>query len=152
MTIVPGIGRLTSGRSPDFAAYLRRAAERGVCPLCDADKTEKFICEGTYWRAWHCRFPYSGHEHHIILATKEHWGVENLTDAGWEEWARMNAAILKSLGLPGGGIFMRFGGLEYNAGTLLHLHSHIQVPDRQLFAINVLYKDEALARFLQVEK
>lgn len=151
MTEIKGIGRISTNRSPAFRDYLRSAAERGTCPLCEADKTERFICVGQYWRAWYSRFPYSGHQVHIILATIEHWGIEDLTPEAWAEWSRMNTELIKNLELPGGGIFMRFGDLAYNAGTLYHHHSHIQVPDRDLFAINVLHKDENLANFLQVD-
>ena len=128
----------------------------GKCPFCGPtddmppEIRERMIHVGVYWRAWHNPFPYSGHADHLILAPIEHWTQPSeVNDAAAVEWMRLNNRLIDMLGLPGGGLVMRFGTHEYKGGSITHLHSHIQVPDRQTFAIATFYADERLKTFFE---
>lgn len=147
-------GDLDRTRTPAQRAAYEKTVGKGVCPFCgptDAMPEEirrRMIYTRRYWRAWHNPFPYSGHASHIVLAPYEH--IEqpgDLIPAAMEEWLELNVDLIEALGLPGGGLVMRFGSHEYKGGSITHLHSHIQVPDRKTFAVATFYADDALKEF-----
>lgn len=147
-------GDLDRTRSPDQRAAYATTIGQGTCPFCGElqDLPEeirtRMILTGEYWRAWYNPFPYSGHAAHVVLAPIVHWTQpdEILPDAA-TEWMALNSRLIRSLRLPGGGLVMRFGDHEYKGGSITHLHSHIQVPDRKTFALAVFYEDERLKDF-----
>ena len=145
------LGNIENSRTTSQVARMQTTAAKGKCPLCNGNnfrKHNKVIWRGKYWRAWFNPFPYSGHSSHIVLATIAHiTNFAELSPQAGLEWFMANQFLIKKYNLPGGGIVMRFGDNEYNAGTLFHCHSHIQVPDLTTFAIAVFYKDRDLGRF-----
>ncbi len=149
-------GDLERTRTPEQRAAYAGTVGKGVCPFCGATETlpeeirTRMIYEGVHWRAWYNPFPYAGHAAHIVLAPREHWTQpgEVPTEAA-AEWLELNASLIETLALPGGALVMRFGDHEYKGGSITHLHSHIQVPDRTTFSIAVFYANPALAEFLK---
>ena len=136
------LGMVTNARTAEQRGHMTATLGKGECPFCKVDeKINKIIKEGVYWRMWHNPFPYPHHRQHIVIASIKH--INQLSkippQIGWElieflAWAE------KEFGIPGGAFVMRFGSLEYNAGTLTHLHAHIQVPDLTGPAMVVLKK------------
>ncbi len=149
-------GDVDRTRTPEQRAAYEQSVGSGQCPFCGPLETmppeirEQMISVGTHWRAWHNPFPYSGHANHIILAPIVHWTQpSDVTPEAAAEWMQLNTQLITQLGLPGGGLVMRFGDHEYKGGSITHLHSHIQVPDRETYAIAVFFADPLLKRFFQ---
>lgn len=136
-------------------AYLTTIG-KGICPFC-GDMTpeirERMIHEGTYWRAWHNPHPYTGHATHIVLAPREHWTQPSeIPTLAMVEWFELVNRLILEFDLPGGGLVMRFGDNSYKGGSIAHLHSHIQVPDRTTFALAVFFEDPSLKTFFKRER
>ncbi|HYD93254.1 MAG TPA: hypothetical protein VEB18_02245 [Candidatus Paceibacterota bacterium] len=152
-------GDLDRTRTTEQRAAYETTVGKGVCPFCGkvsempVEIRTRMIHQGAYWRAWHNPFPYPGHAAHIVLAPIEHWTQpSDVTPEAAREWMELNAHLIKTLNLPGGGIVMRFGDHEYKGGSITHLHSHIQVPDRSTFSLAVFYANESLLEFFKNAK
>jgi diadenosine tetraphosphate (Ap4A) HIT family hydrolase len=152
----PSMGDVGRTRTDEQRAAYGQTVGKGICPFCG--KLEEMpeeirthmICEGTFWRAWYNPFPYPGHATHIVLAPIEHITQPGeMTSDMASEWMELNAKLIRELNLPGGGLVMRFGAHEYKGGSITHLHSHIQVPDRKTFSLAVFYEDEKLKAFFR---
>ena len=144
------LGNIGNSRTAEQLVHMRETIGQGVCPFCDLDKKmNEVIREGKHWRAWFNPFPYPFHRAHLVLASVEHWtSLQEVPPEAWAEWGVLNAELVRTFNLAGGGMVMRFGDNSYNGGTLSHVHSHIQVPDKTGFAIAVFYKDERLSQLL----
>ncbi len=151
MTSSKDLGEINRTRTPEQRAAYEKSIGQGKCPFCGELPPEirsRMIFEGEYWRAWYNPFPYGGHAAHIILAPIEHWTQPGeLPSAARLEWFDLNVRLIEKLELPGGGSVMRWGSQEYKGGSISHLHSHMQVPDKSTFAIAVFFADPALLNF-----
>ncbi len=118
-----------------YAQYLAmsKVYRAGGCPFCDPinPKTNLIIAENGCWRMWENPFPVTHTEFHLVMAPKRHVApgddiaLEDFTDMGYLfRWAQ------RKYHFTGGGFVMRFGPPLQNAGTVLHLHAHIIVPDQ----------------------
>ncbi len=124
---------LTRARKPKQYADMIKDCLAGKCMFCDPLGEKNVVLtviDG--WRVWENPFPEPNTSLHLVLApvrhisTEELPGVEDYTARGkLFAWARERYGDR----LKGGGELMRFGSPEFNAGTILHLHSHIMVPD-----------------------
>ena len=141
MTDVPKIGGLiehqvlTLTRARNFEQYVHMIEEylAGKCLFCDPLGSKNVVLHETDgWRLWENPFPESNTALHLVLASVRHISTEQLP--GVEEfiavgklfaWAKERYADR----MQGGGVLMRFGSPEFNAGTILHLHAHILVPN-----------------------
>lgn len=112
--------------------------ERGTCPLCDerSRASEKLIrtSRDASWRIWHARFPAPHSATHLVIAPVRHLThPEQMSDKDWKALSELTKfAIMpapEGLGLPGGGVLMRFGNPDLNAGSIRHIHANIIVPD-----------------------
>lgn len=134
------------------AAY-EQTIGKGVCPFCGTlpdEILEGMIYEGVHWRVWHNPFPYSGHSSHIMIVPREHWTQpDEQTPEAVLEWYTLVNRTIAHFNLPGGGLVLRFGSHEYKGGSITHLHWHIQVPDRETYAIAVFFADEPLKQFFK---
>lgn len=132
--------------------HMAEAAAECRCVFCDIDwKVNTLLRQGKYWRVMLNAFPYPAHRNHIILTPIRHvTDITKLKDEEWTEWQRLNCWAIRKYKLPGGGIVMRFGDFRYSAGTVAHLHSHIQVPNRRRYAIAVFCKDADFERFSRI--
>ncbi|MFA6094798.1 MAG: hypothetical protein WC757_02825 [Candidatus Paceibacterota bacterium] len=131
----------------------------GVCPFCDPyfsqhkDKDGKqlnvaikTIGDGQdAWRMWNNPFPIrSGKtrivsaETHLVIAPVRHITSPNeMTGNDWMAWTSLIQFALtdhddcgnSGMNLPGGGVLMRFGDPSLNAGSVLHIHTNIIVPN-----------------------
>lgn len=104
----------------------------GKCSFCDPLGPQNVVIhEVDGWRMWENPYPEPNAALHLVLAPARHIGtdrmpsVEDFTARGkLFAWARERYGDR----MRGGGELMRFGTPELNAGTILHLHSHIMVP------------------------
>lgn len=149
-------GDISRTRTQAQEAAYQQTIGKNVCPFCGPTEhmpreiRKRMLLTGKWWRAWDNPFPYPGHERHIILAPIEHWTEPSDLPAGAiQEWMEFNTRLIREFKLPGGGLVMRFGSNEYKGGSITHLHSHIQVPNRQGFAIATFYADDALQAFFK---
>lgn len=134
--VVPG-----NARTPEQYQKMVETAARGECVLCVGE--HNIIREGKYWRFKETDPPYKHHMHHFLIMTREHiTDINMLTPEMSQELFEIIQWAIKEYNLPGGGIVMRFGDPDYNAGTVRHLHVHIQVPDLTGLAKATFAKDD----------
>lgn len=106
----------------------------GVCPFCRENLSEyhklPILKETEHWLLTNNQWPYKHTKHHFLAIYKEH--VEHLSglepQAGAEllelaQWLEAEHSF------PGGGLVMRFGDTKHSAGTVLHIHAQLLVPD-----------------------
>jgi hypothetical protein len=113
----------------------------GKCPFCDPLDPElnKVIQaawkDGLGWRMWQNPFPIKHSTTHLIIAPVRHIVHPDSMESGdWDQMANLiNYAISGrdglGMGLPGGGVLMRWGDPKLNAGSIRHVHANIIVPD-----------------------
>lgn len=125
---------LTLSRCRTFEQYMSMYEDyrSGVCPFCDPLDPVKnaVVHENATWRMWHNPFPHAGTKVHLVMASRRHIApdgeitLEDMMAAGeLFLWARREFKI------EGGGFAMRFGSPWLNAGSVLHLHANILVPN-----------------------
>lgn len=133
MTTDPtALGAIGNVRTAAQLARMKETVGQGICPFCDPERYTdgKILREGGYWRVVHNDFPYEHHQQHILIVP-----IDHVTDIGqietmmWTELLTLFQWAVDEFQIPGGGLVMRFGDLAYNAGTVAHLHVHIQVPN-----------------------
>ena len=103
----------------------------GACLFCDPlGPKNKVIHEALGWRMWVNPIPEKHSARHLVMAPVEHISpedeivVDDFTAIGeLFSWAKQEFKF------KGGGLLMRFGSTWFNAGTILHLHVNIIVPD-----------------------
>lgn len=133
----------------------------GKCPFCDPlgplNKVIDTAGEGTdsAWRMWHNPFPIQGGkprivsaETHLVIAPVRHITDPNqMTDDDWVNQTELIRYAVTTdhgrdgMNLPGGGILTRFGRPELNAGSILHIHTNIIVPNLKAEVRPPLAKD-----------
>ncbi len=147
-----GLVAVGNSRSVAQKNLMQKCADANSCPFCKINRevNPKDLRVGKYWRVMPCAFPYHEHTHHILLMTIRHiTDIRKVTPAMWAEWGRLNNWVIRKFNIPGGGIVIRFGDFKYNAGTIAHLHNHIQVPNGKRFSLGVFCKDPDLIEFFQ---
>jgi diadenosine tetraphosphate (Ap4A) HIT family hydrolase len=107
----------------------------GKCAFCDPLDPEKnrVIHENPLWRMWVNPFPEQHTSLHLVMASRRHVAAgTNEPLVGADDFAAMGELFswaMKEFGLVGGGFMMRFGSPSQNAGTVLHAHANIIVPN-----------------------
>jgi diadenosine tetraphosphate (Ap4A) HIT family hydrolase len=125
-------GTIGHARTPEQRAAMEATVGRNVCPFCLPEFKERVaIDEGQFWRVVNNDFPYPHHQRHLLFVLKRHL-EGNLNEippaAGLELWV-LFSRVVNALKIPGGGLVIRFGDPKFNAGTIRHIHAHLQVPD-----------------------
>lgn len=148
------LGTIANARSEEQRTHMQQTVERGICPFCDLNTTlNKVIIQTPHWRAWPNPFPYSRHAHHFVLAPREHItsisALLKIPEAIQErDW--ICDELIRQFNLEGGAVVMRFGNPKRNAGTLTHLHVHVQAPDGTGPAFSVFSKINWKAPWTQI--
>lgn len=71
-----------------------------------------------------------GTETALLIASKEHWRIPtDISPQGWIDFGAMNTWAFENYDLPGGMLFVRFGDMRLNAGTVPHMHWNLWVPN-----------------------
>ncbi len=126
---------LTLTRARKYKQYLAmiEAYKKGDCVFCDPLGEKNVVLHAADgWRIWENPYPEPNTSLHLVLAPARHIDTDRLP--GVEEFIAVGklfawAVERYSNRLIGGGVLMRFGSPEFNAGTISHLHAHIMVPD-----------------------
>jgi hypothetical protein len=138
---IEGLSRrkiVTLSRARNYKQYLSmlEAYKAGKCAFCDPllGKQNVVLREIDGWRIWENPYPEKHTALHLVMAPVRHIGTDELPGSeGFTAIGKLFAwagdRYPNRMGLDGGGFFMRFGDPMYNAGTILHLHAHIMVPD-----------------------
>ena len=118
----------------------------GRCAFCDPldPVKNKLIHENMLWRLWVNPFPLPHTELHLVMASRRHIAPGGEMTA--EDFTAMGQLFLQAqmtYGFTGGGFVMRFGTPLQSAGTILHLHANIIIPDRSGAVEVTLAKDHA---------
>lgn len=146
------LGEIRNVRTRAQREHMQNTVEQGVCPFCKIDRSVNRVIrqrQSNRWRVWENPFKYKNHAHHIMIVPVRHvTHPQDLTKREWQDLQRLIAWAQKRYNIPGAGLVVRFGDVRYHAGTIEHLHVHIQVPNRRGQAIAVFYKDKKLAAFL----
>ena len=88
--------------------------------------------EGIFWILTENQWPYENSKIHFLAIYKDH--ARDLVDISYEagaellelfQWVSLNYSV------PGGAMVMRFGDMDYSAGTVGHVHAHFLQPDTQ---------------------
>ncbi len=124
---------LENAREDSQRAVMREIIDANHCPFC-RENLQKYhkqpiLKEGQYWLVTTNQWPYPHTKVHLLLICKEH--VTNLSElkpqAG-EELVTLSQWAEKEFQMIGGGLAMRFGDMNYSAGTIAHLHVQLLMP------------------------
>lgn len=126
---------LTLTRARKLKQHLAMIADylAGKCVFCDPLGPQNVVMHDVDgWRIWENPFPEENTALHLVLASVRHIGTDRLP--GIEEFIAIGklfdwAKAKYGDRMEGGGVLMRFGSPELNAGTILHQHAHIMVPN-----------------------
>lgn len=80
----------------------------------------------------------------LLIIPKEPWRqIEDISENAWRGFYRMIKWIKNHYDLPGGMLFVRFGDMRLNAGTIMHLHWNLWVPSGAGPLFAPIFKSEA---------
>ncbi|MFT5850025.1 MAG: hypothetical protein ACI9H6_000854 [Patiriisocius sp.] len=119
----------------EYAYYhlLRSAFESDVCGFCTVDETiNKTIFQNGHWRIQkNCFGGKRGCKTMLMITSLKHWRhLSDITKANaWGSFGEMITWATEIYNLPGGVLFLRFGPMQSNTGTIPHLHWNIWIPD-----------------------
>lgn len=127
---------IENARVDDQRDVMREIMSADHCPFCweNLEKYHKqaIIKEGKYWLVTTNQWPYVHTSLHLLLIYKSH--AERLADLDPQagvELLELVQWVEKHYQIPGGGVAMRFGDMNYSAGTVAHIHAQLLVPDIQ---------------------
>lgn len=133
--------------------------EAGRCPFCDPlDEKNIVLNHDLGWRVWKNPYPLKNTSLHLIMAPRQHSTfVGDISPSDFEAMGRIFKWARHEFELTGGAVAMRFGSPQFNAGSVLHLHANIIVPDNSGAVQITLAKDtekveETIARMKVFER
>lgn len=126
---------LTLTRARSFEQYVTMIQDYlvGKCLFCQplAPVNVVFYQVDGWW-AWENPFPAKNTVLHVVLAPLRHVPpTEFPSPEDFLAMGKITQHVKRRYTdiLQGGGFLMRFGSPKLNAGTILHLHANIMVPD-----------------------
>ena len=109
--------------------------EQGECGFCTLDSNiNVVIYENEHWLVFENAFKNTRPNRvMLVIISRQHWRkLSQITKAdAWATFGQAIGEIEKRFKLPGGMLFLRFGDMRLNAGTMQHLHWNLWVPDRR---------------------
>lgn len=123
-------------RTDEQRAVMQKILEEGHCPFC-TENLEKYhqqpiIKEGKYWLLTPNQWPYKFTRLHLLAIAKTH--AEKISELPPEAYADLFELLSwaeKEYSLKSGAIGLRFGNTSGTGATVLHLHAHLIVADRE---------------------
>lgn len=125
---------MANARLDDQREVMKKIVSDGKCPFCAKNlflyHKKPILKEGIFWILTENQWPYENTKIHFLAIYKDH--AQSLTDLSYEagaellelfQWVSLNHSV------PGGAMVMRFGNMEYSAGTVGHVHAHFLQPD-----------------------
>jgi hypothetical protein len=114
---------------------LRSTFELDTCGFCTIDRSiNKVRFENDDWLIWENTFGGKRScKTMLVIVARQHWRkLSDITPDGWTSFEEMIAWATDNYDLPGGILFLRFGDMSFNTGTMPHLHWNIWVPDKDM--------------------
>lgn len=111
---------------------MRQRFESEVCGFCVIDtKINTILFENEHWVLFENAFKNDrGCSVMLLIVTRDHFRFPSeVTADAWAALQEMMEWATERYQLPGGMLFMRFGDMRLNAGTVPHLHFNLWVPD-----------------------
>ncbi len=96
------------------------------------EKINKTIFRNKYWRIQkNAVAGKRGCKVMLMITPLNHWRhITDIPPDAWEPFGEMLTWACKEFDIPGGALFLRFGPMDHNTGTMPHLHWNIWVPDK----------------------
>lgn len=124
------VDSLGNSRTLEQYLQMRQLILAGKCAFCNPTGWKhKSLVEIDGWHAKPNDFPYRYSEHHLILLPRDHLRAVDMQPQDFAIVGKLFQWARKEFQIPGGGLVMRFGNPDFNAGTIEHAHAHLQVPD-----------------------
>jgi len=143
-----------------YFCKLHETFEDDNCGFCHIDPNiNKVLFENEHWIIFENAFKnVRPCEVMLVIISREHWRkLGDITPRAWASFAEMISFAEENYNLPGGMLFLRFGDMRLNAGTMPHLHWNIWVPNGSGTLNIPLYKSveeraKDVARGLEFQK
>ena len=119
----------------DRDAYIKKLHAwdaAGECPLCEKGLREagnEILRVSNGWQLITTRFPYKNTDQHLLILPIKH--VDSFREITGDDFVTVQSLLLwavEHFQMPGGGLTLRFGDLDYSGATISHVHFHIIVP------------------------
>ncbi len=125
---------LDNARLDEQREIMKTIQKERFCPFCpkyySKSELEPIIKQGKYWHIRKNRWPYENTQTHFVIIHNKH--VEKLSEINpqaAQELFKLAQWVEKEYKISGGGLCLRFGDININGGTVLHLHAHIITAD-----------------------
>lgn len=120
-------------RTLDQYVNMLESSKAGKCVFCDPlGPQNRVVQEDAGWRIWPNPFPIKFTEHHFVMAPRRHVVPgDAIQEEDFLAMGRLFRWAQQEYQFTGGGFVMRFGGPLQSAGSVLHLHANIIIPNRQ---------------------
>jgi len=122
-----------NAKSKGYGKVIRAIADTKQCPFCpDNFKYHKkpILRRSHGWFITENSWPYkNSQKHFLIIALKHKETLAELTLADTRDILHLAAWAVKTYGIKGGGLTMRFGDTNYTGATVAHLHAHLIYPE-----------------------
>lgn len=119
-----------AARTDAQRVYMEELAAAEVCIFCPenvaAQQREPIEYSGTHWYVKRNDYPYEGTLAHYLIVAQQHVAsFEQLPDeAGAELWS-IRRALKRQIQACAFGMVERSGDMDYNGGSVAHLHVHV---------------------------
>ncbi|MFZ2187980.1 MAG: hypothetical protein WAV73_00245 [Candidatus Moraniibacteriota bacterium] len=119
------------GNTRTYYQYIkmRKDLTEGYCPFC-RPKTWRYpeILRVGNWIAKPNDMPYINSEYHFVFIYVKHVvDQDSLSDKDWADLHKACRLIAKKYNIDGYGFVMRCGNIARTAGSITHIHAHMQV-------------------------
>jgi len=132
----------------DYSYYykMRKSLEDGApCAFCKLDpEINPTLFENDHWVITENAFPNKrACAVMLLIISKDHWrGLHEISKEAWASFYEMISWAEENRNLPGGMLFLRFGDMKFNTGTIRHLHWNLWVPDQTGKVFTPIFKSE----------
>lgn len=121
-------------RSDAQAERMMDLEKRNVCAFCreniETETTSAIEIETSNWVVKESDYPYERTKHHLLIIPKTHAkSVADLSNAAQDELIPLVAKIEKRYKLTSYAFVMRAGDMQYNGGSVEHIHAHVITGD-----------------------
>jgi diadenosine tetraphosphate (Ap4A) HIT family hydrolase len=125
---------LDAARADSQRRYMERLEAEGVCIFCPEHVAEyhpePIELSGEHWFVTKNAYPYAGTVAHFLIVSRRHVrSFDELPDAaGAELWA-IKRRLKERLAPAATATIERSGNMQYNGGSVAHLHTHFVALD-----------------------
>lgn len=123
-----------AGRSDEQRRYMEELEAAGICVFCPQHfaeyHREPVEIEGEHWYVTRNDYPYAGTREHFLIVAREHVAsFDELPDAAGAELWGLRRELKERLDPLATATVERSGRMQYNGGSVAHLHVHFVTLD-----------------------